>query len=65
MRPQLQKIDVDNKKILADGGMTIIEYDDSFFDEILALPAVQAVYDDIDNNQINGLGTLLVNELSN
>lgn len=64
MRPQLEQIDADNKKILEDGGMTIIEYDASFFDEILALPAVQAVYDDINDNQINGLGTLLVSELS-
>lgn len=63
MRPQLEQIDKDNKKILKDGGMTIIEYDNSFYDEILALPAVQNVYDDINNNQINGLGTLLVNEL--
>lgn len=64
MRPQLEQIDVDNKKILEDGGMTIIEYDAAFFDEVLAIPAVQAVYDDINNNQVNGLGTLLVNELS-
>ena len=64
MRPQLEQIDADNKKTLEDGGMTIIEYDASFFDEILSLPAVQAVYDDINNNQVNGLGTLLVGELS-
>ncbi|MCR4770993.1 MAG: TRAP transporter substrate-binding protein [Oscillospiraceae bacterium] len=64
MRPQLEQIDKDNKKILEDGGMTVIEYGADFFDEILALPAVQAVYDDINDNQISGLGTLLVNELS-
>ena len=41
MRPQLEQIDVDNKKILADGGMEIIEYDDAFFDEVLALEGVK------------------------
>lgn len=40
--------------------MTLIEYEDSFYDEILALDSVQALYDDIDQNQINGLGTKLV-----
>ena len=64
MRPQLEQIDKDNKQILVDGGMTLIEYDADFYDSILALDAVQAVYRDIDENQINGLGTLLVNELS-
>lgn len=64
MRPQLQQIDLDNKQKLVDGGMTLVEYDADFYDGILALPAVQAVYTDIDNNQVNGLGTLLVNELS-
>ena len=63
MRPQLEEIDKTNKKKLEDGGMTIIEYGADFYDGILGLPAVQAVYDDINNNQINGLGTLLVNEL--
>lgn len=60
MRPQLDQIDRDNKKILEDGGMAIFEYDNSFFDEILALTAVQNVYYEINNKQINGLGTLLI-----
>ena len=62
MRPQLKQIDTDNKQKLADGGMTLIEYDADFYDSILALESVQKVYDDI-NAQISGLGTLLVNEL--
>ena len=62
MRPQLEQIDVDNKKILADGGMEIIEYDDAFFDEVLALEGVQKVYEDIDA-QTNGLGTTLTEVL--
>lgn len=64
MRPQLEQIDLDNKQKLVDGGMTLIEYEADFYDSILALDSVQAVYTDIDNNQVNGLGTLLVNELS-
>lgn len=63
MRPQLEQIDKDNKQKLADGGMTLIEYDADFYNSILALESVQAVYDDI-NKQIGGLGTLLVEELS-
>ncbi len=64
MRPQLEQIDTDNKQILIDGGMTLIEYDDSFYDEILALDSVQALYKDIDENQINGLGTKLLDALA-
>ena len=64
MRPQLEQIDKDNKQTLVDGGMTLIEYDAAFYDSILALDTVKALYKDIDENQINGLGTLLVNELS-
>ena len=44
--------------------MTLVEYDADFYDSILALDAVQAVYKDIDENQVNGLGALLVAELS-
>ncbi len=64
MRPQLAQIDIDNKQILKDGGMTIIEYDEDFYDSILDIPAVQDLYKDIDENQVNGLGTKLVNTLS-
>lgn len=64
MRPQLEQIDLDNKQVLVEGGMTLIEYDADFYDSILNLDAVQAVYSDIDDNQVNGLGTLLVGELS-
>lgn len=62
MRPQLADIDAENKKVLEDGGMTIIEYEDSFFDEILALEDVQKLYEDIDK-QVNGLGTTLQESL--
>lgn len=59
MRPQLEKIDLDNKQILVDGGMTLIEYDAAFFDEILGMDSVKALYDDIDA-QVEGLGSKLV-----
>lgn len=64
MRPQLAQIDQDNKQTLIDGGMTLIEYDDAFYDSILALDGVQALYKEIDENQVNGLGTLLQNALA-
>lgn len=59
MNPQLEQIDLDNKKVLTDGGMTLVEYDAAFYDSILALEGVQALYKEIDENQVNGLGTLL------
>lgn len=58
MRGQLADIDAENKQILADSGMTIIEYEASFFDEILALEDVQTLMADIDAS-VNGLGTTL------
>lgn len=58
LRPQLASIDADNKKALEDKGMTIIEYDNAFFDEILALDTVKKLYEDIDS-QCGGLGTTL------
>jgi len=63
MRPQLEQIDQDNKQILVDGGMTLIEYESEFYDNILNMEEVQALYKEIDENQVGGLGTLLVNEL--
>ena len=63
MRAQLSDIDETNKQVLADAGMTIITYEDSFFDEILALDEVKALYEDIDA-QINGLGTILQDALA-
>ncbi len=64
MRPQLAQIDKDNKQILVDGGMTLIEYAPEFYDGILGLDAVKALYTEIDTNQINGLGTILQNVLA-
>ena len=62
MAPQLAQIDADNKAILEDGGMTIIEYEPEFYDEILALDGVQALYKQIDE-AVGGLGTTLQADL--
>ena len=58
MKPEMKNIDETSKQALVDGGMTLIEYDDSFYQEILALDTVQALYDKIDAD-VNGLGTTL------
>lgn len=58
MRPQLTQIDKDNKAILEKGGMTIIEYDNTFFDEFLNLQGVKDLYNKIDK-EVGGLGTTL------
>ncbi len=63
MRPQLADIDAQNKQKLIDGGMTLIEYDDAFYDSVLALDGVKKLYTKIDNG-VNGLGTQLLQELS-
>lgn len=62
MAPQLAQIDADNKAVLEEGGMTIIEYEPEFYDEILALDGVQALYKQIDE-AVGGLGTTLQADL--
>ena len=62
MNPQLQQIDVQNKKTLEEGGMTLIQYDDRFYESVLELEGVQELYRDIDK-QVDGLGTLLMQAL--
>lgn len=64
MRPLLEQVDIYHKEKLEESGMTLISYDDAFYDSILALDGVKALYDDIDKNQVNGLGTSLVEELN-
>ncbi|MCI8870944.1 MAG: TRAP transporter substrate-binding protein [Lawsonibacter sp.] len=63
MRTELIAIDTEKKAALQEAGMTLIEYDDSFFDEILALPSVQSLYDQIDE-ATNGLAKTLQDELN-
>ena len=50
-------------ELLVEKGMTLIEYDQSFFDEILAIPAVQDLYKSIDADT-NGLASILQEELA-
>ena len=47
MRPQLAQLDADSKQTLREGGMTVVEYDEAFFDEVLALDGVRALYERI------------------
>lgn len=63
MRTQLVDIDTQNKELLVEKGMALIEYDQSFFDEILAIPAVQDLYKSIDADT-NGLASILQEELA-
>jgi tripartite ATP-independent transporter DctP family solute receptor len=63
IRPELEKLDQDSKAKLKDGGMEMVEYDDAFYDEVLALDGVKALYADIDKD-VDGLGTLLQEELA-
>ncbi|MBQ0058986.1 MAG: TRAP transporter substrate-binding protein [Lachnospiraceae bacterium] len=58
MSGKLAEIDESNKKILEDAGMTIINYEDDFFDSILELPGVIKLNADIDD-ATGGLATLL------
>ena len=63
MRPLMEEVDAHHRQKLVDSGMQLIEYDKAFFDDILALDGVQALFADIDTNQVHGLGNLLFEEL--
>ena len=63
MSAQLAQIDEDNKADLESKGMIITEYGPEFYEEILALPAVQELYQTIDAS-VNGLGATLQEELA-
>ncbi len=58
MRPQLESIDKENKALLEEKGMTLIDYDADFYDSILNLDGVKALYSKIDGDT-NGLANLL------
>ena len=63
MRVQLVDIDTQNKEMLVENGMTLIEYEPEFFEEVLAVPAVQGLYTSI-NEDTNGLAQTLQDELA-
>ena len=58
MHPQLESIDRDNKALLEQQGMTLIDYDAAFYDSILNLDGVKALYSRIDQST-NGLADKL------
>ena len=62
MKPKMLEMQDEQLKTLTDGGMEVIEYDQSFFDGILANEQVQALYTDI-SGQTEGLSDTLVAEL--
>lgn len=63
MRPKLEEIDKSNKAILEKGGMKIINYDNSFFSDVLAIQGVKDLYKRIDN-ATNGLASTLEKSLA-
>ena len=63
MRPKLEEIDKSNKAILEKGGMTIIEYDNSIFSDILSIQGVKDLYKRIDS-ATNGLASSLEKSLA-
>ncbi|MBQ6972625.1 MAG: TRAP transporter substrate-binding protein [Synergistaceae bacterium] len=62
MRPKLEEIDKSNKEILVKGNMKMIEYDNSFFTDVLAVQGVRDLYRRIDG-VTNGLATILEKSL--
>lgn len=63
IRSQLSELDKTSKESLQEAGMEIIEYPDTFFDEVLALDTVKELYEKIDADT-NGLGTILMEGLA-
>ena len=62
MRPKLEEIDKSNKDILIKGNMKMIEYDNSFFTDVLAVQGVRDLYKRIDV-ATNGLASVLEKSL--
>ncbi len=62
MRPKLADMNDTNIQTMKDAGVQVIEYDDSFYSDILANADVQKLYSDIDS-QTNGLSTTMLDEL--
>ena len=63
MRPRLEDIDKSNKDVLMKGGMQLIEYDNSFFSDVLDIQGVKDLYKRIDV-ATNGLANVLVDSLA-
>ena len=64
MRPLMQEVDRFHKQKLVDCGMTLIEYDESFYGKVLEQDGVRALYYYVDKNETDGLATVLMEELN-
>ena len=63
IRPQIAQLDEDSTKVMTDTGMEVIEYDDSFFEEVANNENVKKLNEDIDE-QTGGLLTVMQDELA-
>ena len=63
MSAQLADIEATNLGTLEERGMTIIEYEPTFFEEVLAIDGVQTVYENI-TTATDGLAQILQDELA-
>lgn len=59
---QLSDLDATSTQTMLDAGMELIEYDDRFFEDVLALDGVRDLYKSI-SEQTNGVSNMLVAEL--
>ena len=62
IRPQIAQLDEDSTKKMTDGGMEVIEYDDSFFQEVSENEGVKKLNEDLDE-QTNGLLSIMNEQL--
>lgn len=62
IEPKLQQLDADSTQVMVDAGMEVIEYEPEFYETILNLDGVKALYADI-SKQTNGLSDVMVAEL--
>ena len=62
IRAKIGDLDKESTQKMIDAGMEVIEYDDSFFEAVLANEGVQDLYKDI-SKQTNGLSDKLIAEL--
>lgn len=59
VQPGMTATDQENEQIMVDAGMEVIEYDDQFFEDLMALDGVKQLYSDI-SDQTDGLSDTMV-----
>ncbi len=62
IQPQITELDKSSIKTMTDAGMKVIDYDDGFFDQVLALDGVKKVYSDV-SKQTDGLSDTMIDLL--